>query len=540
MTEYETWSKAELIERIRQLEKDAASAASEPSSLPSLISSSSESSVTVLPTTSNASETSTQSTSTPTASTTKPPKGPKAPRPFNFSAHSCRPIALKVAYLGHGYHGLATQGVSNPNNQSTDPPNVQTVEGVLISALVKARLIPSWRECGWSRCGRTDKGVSGFDQVIGLYVRSSKGLGANGTFAWGDVKVGEGTRGLDVEMEDREPVGHPPADADDDENELPYLTILNGLLPPTIRVLAWSPVAVTFNARFDCIFRRYQYIMPSLGLDVSKMQEAAKLLEGEHDFRFLCRIDSSNPPRTFVRSILSASVRYLDREDNNFTPKPQDFIVFEVKGTAFLYNQVRCMMAMLQLIGRGLEPPSLISNLLNLSEHPDGAGRPIYPIASEYPLILMECGYPSHTFRWRYNPAVSLAKLGESLFAQWLDHAVKARQIEVLMALAARQVGSNNQEATISDLFGVCDMEVWRGLSGEVGKGDGKNKYVDVLKRKRCEGIDVRMERFLEKENEKRESKAGSANGNGKEVLMEEGLRRRTVKDGKKRKVTIE
>ena len=55
-------------------------------------------------------------------------------------------------------------------------------------ALMKARLIfptpvespapgeVNWEGCEYSKCGRTDKGVSAFGQVIGLRVRSNRPL----------------------------------------------------------------------------------------------------------------------------------------------------------------------------------------------------------------------------------------------------------------------------------------------------------------------------------------------------------------------------
>jgi hypothetical protein len=41
----------------------------------------------------------------------------------------------------------------------------------------------------------------------------------------------------------------------DESNEYSYASLLNGLLPTDIRVLGWSPVAPTFDARFYCIGR---------------------------------------------------------------------------------------------------------------------------------------------------------------------------------------------------------------------------------------------------------------------------------------------
>lgn len=75
-------------------------------------------------------------------------------RPFNFGACSRRHVALKVAYLGWGYQGFASQ--ENTRN---------TVEEKLFEALTKTRLVADRQSSNYHRCGRTDKGVSAFGQV---------------------------------------------------------------------------------------------------------------------------------------------------------------------------------------------------------------------------------------------------------------------------------------------------------------------------------------------------------------------------------------
>lgn len=89
-------------------------------------------------------------------------------RPFDFTRYQKRHIALKMAYLGWNYHGFASQ-------ESTE----NTIEGHFFAALTKACLIENRADCNYSRCGRTDKGVSAFAQVVSLDVRSNlaEGLG---------------------------------------------------------------------------------------------------------------------------------------------------------------------------------------------------------------------------------------------------------------------------------------------------------------------------------------------------------------------------
>ncbi|CAK5012559.1 unnamed protein product [Meloidogyne enterolobii] len=70
-------------------------------------------------------------------------------RPFDFSRYPKRRIAIMFLYLGWDYDGLVKQ-------ENT----LNTVEQTLFNALVRTKLIESEENCEWTRCGRTDKGVS--------------------------------------------------------------------------------------------------------------------------------------------------------------------------------------------------------------------------------------------------------------------------------------------------------------------------------------------------------------------------------------------
>jgi tRNA pseudouridine38/39 synthase len=61
-----------------------------------------------------------------------------------------------------------------------------------------------------------------------------------------------------------------------------------------------------------------------------------------------------------------------------------------IRGSAFLWHQVRLMMNVLFMIGRGDEEPSLIDNLLDIQKIPT---RPEYDMAPGENLILSDCGF---------------------------------------------------------------------------------------------------------------------------------------------------
>jgi len=215
---------------------------------------------------------------------------------IDFSKYRKRHVALEMLYQGFEYHGFARQlGIQN------------TIEEELFSALRKTRLVPEgldWKEMKYSRGGRTDKGVSAAGQVVALEVRS---------------------KGLVCEQ----PV--------EEEDELDYAMILNRALSPKIKILGWKTVQSDFSARFSAKHREYKYFFVDYDsrLDVESMRRAAKMLEGEHDFRNFCKADIPSV-KTFVRNILAADIRRTD----DLKLRKYSGVELHIKGTAFLWHQV--------------------------------------------------------------------------------------------------------------------------------------------------------------------------------------------------------
>lgn len=50
--------------------------------------------------------------------------------------------------------------------------------------------------------------------------------------------------------------------------ELPYCTMINRLLPDNIKCYAWSHVGPKTSARFDCSSRCYKYFFPKGNIDI--------------------------------------------------------------------------------------------------------------------------------------------------------------------------------------------------------------------------------------------------------------------------------
>lgn len=334
-------------------------------------------------------------------------------RPFHFKDHPIRKIAVKFCYSGWEYNGLAYQ---------IDPTPLPTVEEVLFQAFVKARLVDAdagLNGCGWERCGRTDVGVSAAGQVVSLWVRSALPVDNDTTPSdpEPDVPVPSSTAADPTSDIDPASSQFPSFDLLDEPplnssippprtEELHYVSILNRVLPPTIRVLAWSPVSSDFSARYNCTHRHYKYFFTAHDLDISLMQHAATALVGDHDFRNLSKLDPAKQITDFHRRIMNADIALVSGQGEDAV------YVLDLVGSAFLYHQVRHIMAILFLVGAGLEPPSIVPMLMNV----DGSERslsptdaplsivdrkPEYQMADALPLLLWDCAFSDSDVRWQ-------------------------------------------------------------------------------------------------------------------------------------------
>ena len=152
----------------------------------------------------------------------------------------------------------------------------------------------------------------------------------------------------------------------DRENEK-LLRGLNALLPPTVAVQKCEDVPLSFHARYDCAGKEYRYLIwnapvrnPfSVGravhvpyaLDTERMDKAAKLFCGTHDFSAYCA--SGSEVKSKVRTITACSVW-----------RNGDLVVFSVRGNGFLYNMVRIMVGtLLSLSAGGLTEADILRSL---------------------------------------------------------------------------------------------------------------------------------------------------------------------------------
>ncbi|KAL0094671.1 pseudouridine synthase [Phycomyces blakesleeanus] len=281
-------------------------------------------------------------------------KKPRRERPFDMTRYCRRRVAFKVAYLGWNYLGFAAQA----DNEKTP-----TVEGHLFRAMKECKLINDPEEANFSRCGRTDKGVSGLGQVISLDVRS---------------------------LLTQEELDNPELEKAARNRELPYIDTINRLLPPDIRILAWSPVKPDFDARFNCLSRTYKYFFNKGNLNIQAMQKAAEYIKGTHDFRNFCKIDPTKDITNYQRTVIRLDIQPVHTLDTQKLGTNLMFYEVVLTGSAFLWHQVRCIMAILFLVGQELEEPEVVHDLMDIEKCD---ARPDYPMASDLPLMLYDSEY---------------------------------------------------------------------------------------------------------------------------------------------------
>ena len=407
---------------------------------------------------------------------------PKHFKDFEFSRHPRRKIALKFCYSGWEYGGLAFQ---------IGPTPLPTVEKVLFDALAKARLVEKdvgFDGCGWEKCGRTDRGVSAAGQVVSLWVRSA----------------------LPSEVSSTENIDSKGAFSKKCEHD--YLAILNRLLPDTIRIIAWSPVSATFSARFSCKYRHYKYFFSPLNLDVTQMQNAASRMIGDHDFQNLCKLDPQKQITSFRRVVFNASIDPLD----------DGMYVFNLVGSAFLYHQVRHIMAILFLVGSGLESPSIVTDLMNVEEGLEPPRtedlpkqkyavvdrKPEYQMADALPLMLWECGYDEAEVAWRTTGKPDdegieggLANGGE-LYHQLQSIQTRSQVFFTLnhhfLEAAAKYHPKPVSPLPLKDGIGNLKTSNKQVINIPLGGGTFKRslKYMPLLERGRLDTVEVMNERW--------------------------------------------
>lgn len=242
-------------------------------------------------------------------------------------------IALGVEYDGSHFCGWQVQ------------PSQRTVQGCLIAAVKKI----TGEESKVVAAGRTDSGVHALQQVAHFETSA-------------------------------------------DRSERNWVLGLNTNLPNDMNITWARPVDDNFSARFSALNRSYRYLVLNRisrsaihqnkmwwvfsPLDIERMQTAADLLVGHHDFSaFRAKLCQAHSPIKTVEKI-------------NITQK-DNCIAIDVKAQSFLHHMVRNIVGVLVPIGEGRKPVEWASEVLESRDRAQGGitspPEGLYFVNVEYP-----------------------------------------------------------------------------------------------------------------------------------------------------------
>ncbi len=166
----------------------------------------------------------------------------------------------------------------------------------------------------------------------------------------------------------------------------------NSELPKDLSVSWAMPVPEHFHARYSATARTYRYVILNRGvrsallaaratwihqpLDDAAMAQAARALEGEHDF-------------SAFRSSACQAKSPIRRVERLSVERRADFVFIEATANAFLHHMVRNIAGLLITVGKGEEPAQWAREVLMGKDRArGGATAPaagLYLLAVRYP-----------------------------------------------------------------------------------------------------------------------------------------------------------
>lgn len=168
---------------------------------------------------------------------------------------------------------------------------------------------------------------------------------------------------------------------------------LNAHLPQSVRVVLAARAKEDFDARRSASSREYRYFVwhasvcyPHIAPYVCRMHgsydweraaQAARLLEGRHDFRAFCR--KRDCPPNASRRVKLARLRRAGR-----------LVVFRIEADAFLTNMIRIIMGNLVEIAAGRRDEAWFAGLLEEGASREASARTMPPSG----LFFWKVNYP--------------------------------------------------------------------------------------------------------------------------------------------------
>ncbi|TXR53700.1 tRNA pseudouridine(38-40) synthase TruA [Reinekea thalattae] len=242
-------------------------------------------------------------------------------------------IAMAIEYRGTRYRGWQVQRSGVPTVQQALESAISSVANEPVASIV---------------AGRTDAGVHATNQIVHFDTQSERS-----EYGW---QMG-----------------------------------INGRLPDDISVRWVKQVDTEFHARFSAKERCYRFVIYNnwvksallnelttwerYPLDAEKMQQAANLLLGQHDFSsFRAAECQAHSP---VRTLKELSIERVG-----------EFVILQVRADGFLHHMVRNLVGVLLPIGRGRKPIEWAQQVLAYQDRKKGGvtahGDGLYFVRADY------------------------------------------------------------------------------------------------------------------------------------------------------------
>lgn len=199
-----------------------------------------------------------------------------------------RRYALKFGYDGRFFHGFQRQ------------PGVRTVEGDIIVAMKSTGIIKNFKIARFSSASRTDKGVSALGNVLAV----------NTSFRKNEI-----VQALNAKL-----------------NDIWFYKI--------------AEVELDFKPR-HAIQRKYRYILPEKGRNIGRLEKAAALFVGKHDFfNFSYNVAGKNTIREINK--ISINKNKATMITNNIRTRsviPAGIVTIDFEAPSFLWGMIRMLVA---------------------------------------------------------------------------------------------------------------------------------------------------------------------------------------------------
>lgn len=280
------------------------------------------------------------------------------------------------------------------------------------------------------------------------------------------------------------------------EDEINYCLLLNKVLPKYIRVTSWCPLySSAYSARFDCIGRTYKYFFPRGDLNAEKMQEACKFLVGSHDFRNLCKMDVGNGVVNYMRRLDSVDIKVAALNHEQISAF--DMLYLEIKGSAFLWHMIRCIVAVLMVVGKERENPDVIKDLLDIETN---NMKPQYSLAREIPLNLFLCNFredqqgeedvPINTEminKWQFDEE-ALRDVIIDVQEHWCTETVKSTMIYETLKVLQHEYSKH-----------FPDKPVITSQAHSLNKDNKRKEYQLLMDRQKCSTLEEKIHHYTKK-----------------------------------------